>query len=83
MAVEMKLPFLASDATTADIPHESWKTTRISEAARTERAKADSAILMPATATSEQLVMAAVFSEIPRGIHADFLHMTLASAASV
>ena len=81
MAVEMKLPFLASNATTADIPHESWKTTRISEAARTARAKADSAILMPATDTSEQLVMAAVFPDMHRSLHAAF-HMTLASAAS-
>ena len=51
MAVEMKLPFLASNATTAAIPRESWNNTRISEAARTARAKADSAMPGEATAT--------------------------------
>ena len=77
MAVEMDLPFLASNATTADIPRESWNTTRISKAARTARAKADSA-----TATSELFIMAAVFPDMHRSLHAAF-HMTLASAASV
>jgi len=75
MAVEMDLPFLASNATTADIPRESWITTRTSEANRTARAKVDSA-----TATSELLVMAAV-PDMHRSLHAAF-HMTLASAAS-
>ena len=82
MAVEMKLPFLASNATTAAIPRESWNTTRISEAARTARAKADSAMPGEATATSEQFVMAAVFPDMHRGILAVF-PTTLASAASV